>query len=119
MTYTEYQRFKDRLMMTLESRGIGIRSARPTVAQAAHKIAAMQGLAPPLYADRIKFLEDWLESQPSRGQAALGYEFKPLVGYDLMSNIPPNRDYRKYPSLFGSKRVWRDGRTERVEDQAK
>ncbi len=116
MTYTEYQRFKDRLMMTLESQGLTIFTARPTIAQAANRVAEKEGLAPPLYADRIRFLEDWLESQPNPVHGAMRYEFKPLVGYNLMANVPPNRDYRQYPSLFGSKRVWRDGRTEIIKE---
>ena len=42
--------------------------------------------------------------------------FTPLENYDLLANIPPNRDYRKYPSIICGQRVWRDGRIEAVEE---
>ena len=101
-------------MRTLDSQGLTITTPRPTVAQAAKKVAESQGLAPPLAEDRVRFLEDWLDKQPHAAHGPLEYEFKPLKGYDLMANIPPGRDYRVYPSLFGNKRVWRDGRVETV-----
>ena len=69
---------------------------------------------------------NWVFSQPIKPstqaepcKASTERPFVPLKGYDLLANVPPNRDYRKYPSLFGSKRVWRDGRTELVEGPAK
>ena len=115
--YTYGQRLRDRLLLALEKRGVLITDHLMPLYKVAGLVSKLEGLPIPDREDQQIFLERWLDRQRGllgKASAREPEPFTPLKNYDLLANIPPNRDYRKYPSIIFGQRVWRDGRREAV-----
>lgn len=115
--YTSGQRVRDSVLYALGRRGLVLVDHLMPLYQLADIIAKLDGLDPPEKTFAQSFLERWLvQEKVTLGRATLreSVPFKPLENYNLLANIPPNRDYRKYPSVICGRRVWSDGRREAV-----
>ena len=115
--YTSGQRVRDSVLYALGRRGLVLVDHLMPLYQLADIIAKLDGLDPPEKTFAQSFLERWLvQEKVTLGRATLreSAPFKPLENYNLLANIPPDRDYRKYPSIICGRRVWRDGRREAV-----
>ena len=115
--YTYGQRLRDRLLLALEKRGVLITDHLMPLYKVAGLVSKLEGLPIPDREDQQIFLERWLDRQRGllgKASAREPEPFTPLKNYDLLANIPPNRDYRKYPSIIFGQRVRRDGRREAV-----